>query len=223
MGWCPNTGVLKTRNYVQFNNISPGISGGVSGAIKSIVEQSTFKKAVMIVGIYAVLNAFGVYLTAKRNSEKEFFMSIDWTTSFVGALIAFFLLWLIVSGILHILSKVLGGKGKFYPRMMTIVGYSSIPLILESLISLALLFMLEPMTITLSPGNPINYRELYSNHYILFSIPITIIMYALSSIILFFGIQTIHRLTPIKSAIVAGLPLALKFISIARIFRSFIL
>ncbi|PWB56513.1 MAG: hypothetical protein C3F06_01115 [Candidatus Methanoperedenaceae archaeon] len=170
-GWCPNARALEKRQSMQFDNISVVASGGIGGAIKGIAEQPKIKIALMIVGIFAILNALGVYLTAKRNSEIEYFMSIDWRLSFVSALIAYFLLWLIVT----------------------------------------------------SPGNPIDYRKMYSNHYILGSTTIAIIMQVMSSIILFFGIQNIHRLTPIKSAIVAGIPLAFKIISIAWIFWSFIL
>lgn len=48
----------------------------------------------------------------------------------------------------------LGGEGKFYPHMMTVIGFSMIPILFGSIISIALIFMAEPMTINVSMANP---------------------------------------------------------------------
>ena len=124
-----------------------------------------------------------------------------------------FIIWLVGAGIIHLISMALGGEGKFYPQMMTVVGYSMIPLLFAGIIALAMLIMLEPMTITISRANPMALKELSNNPYIIASNIIGLIMNIWFSIILFFGIQSAHKITPARSAIVAGIPLAVIVIS----------
>ncbi len=89
-----------------------------------------------------------------------------------------------------------------------------VPLILADIISLALLLMMEPTTVVMSPTNPTAVKEIYSNPYIIGSSIIATIMQVWVSVILFFGVQSAHKLTPVKSAIVAGIPLAISIISL---------
>ncbi|HEY9206189.1 MAG TPA: DUF1673 family protein [Candidatus Methanoperedens sp.] len=209
MGWCPNANAFETRNKVQFDNPVISIPGG--GAMKRMAEEPDIKNALVVVGVYAVLGALSTYMQSYRvtfvfegfgdiprlsNTEMAAF-------SFIGI----FILWFIGTGIIHQASKFLGGKGKFYPDMMTIAGYSFLPMILASLISLGLLFMVEPMTITLSPANPAAGKEIYDNPYIFGSSTIAAVLQILASAILFFGVQRVQKLTPARSAIVAGIPL----------------
>ena len=96
---------------------------------------------------------------------------------------------------------------------MTIVGYSMVPMIFASIIALAMLLMLEPMTIIISRTNLMAVKELYNNPYIIASSIIGLIMEIWFSIILFFGVQSAHKLMPTRSAIAAGIPLAVIVIS----------
>ncbi len=221
MGWCPNANAFEIRKPVQFDNIPAGASGGIGGAMKKIAEQPKIKEALLIVGIFGILNAVGLYLT----SDKITFV-FEGSANFerpgvLGALAAPFILWMVCTGLIQFISKVLGGKGKFYPQMMTIVGYSFIPLLFAALINHAVFFMMEPMTITISPGNPAVYREIYYAHPLEFaSTIIAIIMQALVSIILFFGIRSAQKLTAIRSAVVAGIPFMFSILSTAWTFRN---
>ncbi len=185
-------------------------------AMKSIAEQPMIEEAVMIVGIYAVLNALAGYIQSYKvtyiyegfENMPPSMQSITTIFAVVGGLIGAFIIWLVGSGIIHLISMALGGEGKFYPQMMTIVGYSMVPMLLASIIALVMLLMLEPMTITISRTNPMAMKELYNNPYIIASSIIGLIMEIWFIIILFFGIQSAHRLTPARSAIAAGIPLA---------------
>jgi hypothetical protein len=56
-------------------------------------------------------------------------------------------------------------------------------------------------------------KELYNNPYIIASSIVGLIMQIWFSIILFFGIRSAHKLTPARSAIAAGIPLAVIVIS----------
>ncbi len=190
-------------------------------AMKSIAEQPMIEEAVAIVGIYAVLSALAGYMQSYKvtyiyegfENMPSSMQSLMTIFAVVGGLIGAFILWLVGAGIIHLISMALGGEGKFYPQMMTVVGYSMVPMIFAGIISLVMLFMLEPMAITISRTNPMAVRELYSNPYILASSIIGLIMQIWFSIILFFGIQSAHKLTPARSAIAAGIPLAVIIIS----------
>ncbi len=190
-------------------------------AMKYVAEQPMIEEAVAIVGIYAVLSALAGYVQSYKityiyegfGNMPSSMQSAMTIFAVVGGLVGAFVIWLIGAGIIHLISMALGGEGKFYPQMMTGVGYSMIPLIFAGIISLVMLFMLEPMTITISRTNPMAVKELYNNPYIIASSIIGLIMQIWFSIILFFGIQSAHKLTPAKSAIAAGIPLAVIVIS----------
>lgn len=177
-------------------------------AMKSIAEQPMIEDATIIVGIYAILNALVRYVQSYKISVVVTILSI------AGGLLSAFLIWLIFAGIIHLISMALGGKGKFYPQSMTVVGYSMIPMLFEGVIELALLFIMEPVPITVSTTNPITAEDVYNNPYLFVSSIIGIIMRIWVSILLFFGVQSAHRLTGAKSAIVAGTSLVISVISI---------
>lgn len=187
------------------------ISGTIKNpknAMKNVAEQPMIEEAVAIVGIYAVLSALAGYVQSyKVTAIYEGFENMpsslqSITTIFivVGGLAGAFIIWL-------------GGEGKLYPQMVTIVGYSMVPMIFASIIALAMLLMLEPMTIIISRTNPTAVKELYNNPYIIASSIIGLIMEIWFSIILFFGVQSAHKLMPARSAIAAGIPLVVIVIS----------
>lgn len=68
-----------------------------------------------------------------------------------------------LTGVIHFLSLAAGGEGKFYPQMMTIMGFSMLPMIFNGIISIGLFSMMEPQTINISTANPTAMNELYSN------------------------------------------------------------
>jgi hypothetical protein len=193
-------------------------------AMKSIAEQPMIEEAVMIVGIYAIISVLAAYVQSSKitfvfegfENMPSSMQSLTAVFSVIGALIGPFLIWLIGTGIIHVLSLALGGEGRFYPQMMTVIGYSFIPLLFAGLISLALLFMVEPMTITISATNPMATKEIYNNPFFFASTIIGTIMQIWAAVIIFFGVQSAHRLTPIKSAIVAGIPLLITVMLVVR-------
>ncbi|NJD76391.1 MAG: YIP1 family protein [Candidatus Methanoperedens sp.] len=195
-------------------------------AMKSISEQPMIEEAVTIVGISAVLGALAAYIQSyKVTYVFEGFPEMPASTmmaifGILVALIGSFIGWFIIAGIVHLVSMALGGEGKFHPQMMTIAGYSFIPMIFANLISIAMLLIIDPITITISPTDPTAMREFYESSYFINLNIIAIIMQIWASIILFFGIQEAHRLSAAKSAIVAGIPLVFVVISLLWTFRS---
>ncbi len=196
-------------------------------AMKSISEQPMIEEAVTIVGISAVLGALAAYIQSyKVTYVIEGFPEMPSSTmmgifGIMVALIGSFIGWFIIAGILHLVSMALGGEGKFHPQMITIVGYSFIPMIFASLISIAMLLIIEPMTITISPTDPTAMKGFYESSYFINSSIVEIIIQIWASIILFFGIREAHRLSTAKSAIVAGIPLIFIVMSLLWTFRSF--
>lgn len=124
-----------------------------------------------------------------------------------------------LTGVIHFLSLAAGGEGKFYPQMMTIMGFSMLPMIFNGIISIGLFSMMEPQTINISTANPTAMNELYSNSYFLVSMIVGIIIEVWSTIILYFGIMSAHKLSSNSSAIIAAIPLVFSVISLIWTFR----
>ncbi len=198
-------------------------------AMKDIAEQPMIEEAVTIVGISAVLGALSAYILFYKVAyvfEGQDMPSSTGTIMAVagiaGALIGSFIFWLILAGIIHLISMALGGEGKFYPQMMTITGYSMIPSFFSAIIGIAMLSMMEPMTITISATNPAAANMLSNSPYFIASNLIGIVFQVWSSIILFFGVQSVHKLTAARSAVAVGIPLAIGIIFTAWSLKSII-
>lgn len=195
-------------------------------AMKGIEQEPMIEEAVTIVGISAVLGALVAYIQSyKVTYVIEGFPDSSSSTmiaifGILGALIGYFIIWFITAGIIHLVSMALGGEGKFHPQMITIVGYSFIPMIFANLINIAMLLITEPMTITISPTDPTAMKEFYESSYFINSNIIAIIIQIWATIILFFGIRDSHRLSTTKSAIVAAIPLVFSVVLLLWTFRS---
>ncbi len=199
-----------------------GIITNPKETMKNIAQEPLIEEAVMIVGIYAILSALTAYVQSSKvtyvieGSEtvpsSEGFISI---IVIVSGLLGAFIIWLIGTGIIHLLSMALGGEGKFSPQMMTIVSYSMIPLIFGGIIVLLLLFTSEPMIITISRTNPMAVKELYNTPNYIASTVIGLLAQIWFTVLLFFGLQSAQKLTPAKSAVVALIPLAISVIVMA--------
>lgn len=200
-----------------------GIITDPKETMKNIAQEPLIEEAVMIVGIYAILSA----LTAYMQSYKVIYIyegfenmpssmgSIITVTAVVSGLLGAFIIWLIGTGIIHLISMALGGEGRFSPQMMTIVSYSMIPLIFGGIISFLFLFTSEPVAITISRTNPMAVKELYNTPNFIASTVTGLLAQIWFTVLLFFGLQRAQKLTPAKSAVVALIPLSISVILIA--------
>ncbi len=144
-----------------------GIITNPKETMKSIAEEPHIEEAVMIVGIYAVLSALMGYVQLNKvtyiyegfENMPSSMQSIMTISAVVGGLLGAFIIWLIGTGVIHLISMALGGEGKFHPQMTTIIGYSMVPLIFGGIISLLLVFSSDPVTITISRTNPMAAKE----------------------------------------------------------------
>ena len=191
-------------------------------AMKSIAGQPLIEEAVVIVGVYAVLSAISGFLMADKIiyvfEEMEVMPSsiesITRVSSVVGPLVGAFIGWVVITGILHLVSLALGGEGKFFPQMMTVVGFAMIPLLFGGIVGIALISMVEPMTVTISAENPWAARDVIESPYLVASSIIGVLMQFWAAVIIFFGVKSAHRLSPGKSAVVAGIPVVIAIISL---------
>lgn len=189
---------------------------------KEVAEQPLIEEAVMIVGIYAVIVAIAAYIQSNKitmfiegfDNMPSSMQSLITISSVVFALIGPFVIWFIVAGVIHLLSMAAGGEGKFYPQMMTITGYSTLPMILAGIISIGLFSIIEPWSVIISPENPMAGKNVDgSPAFIIFEIA-GLLLQVWSTVILFFGIRNAHKLTSGTCAVIAAIPLAFNLISL---------
>src|SRR5659263_397865 len=88
-----------------------------------------------------------------------------------------------------------GGEGKFYPQMLTVVGFSFLPMILNGIISIGIYSMIEPQVIDISSSDPMAMKELYSSPSFIALALIGIIIQVWSTTILYFGIRNAHKIS----------------------------
>jgi len=206
-------------------NFVEKINGAVSdpkNTLNRIAEEPIIEEAVVIVGVYALLASVAAYIQSYKityvfegfnniPSSMQFLMTVS---VIVGALIAPFIIWFIVAGVIHLLSLAAGGEGRFYPQVITIAGFSMLPMIFNGIISIGLFSLIEPQTIIISLANPADMNEIYSNPSFIVSGLAGIIIQIWSSIILYFGIQSSHKLSSNSSVIIAAIPLLFSVISL---------
>jgi len=211
-------------------NFVEKIKGALSdpkNTLKSIAEEPIIEEAVVIVGIYAVLASVAAYIQsykityvfegfANMPSSMQSLMTVS---TIVGALIVPFIIWFIVAGVIHLLSLAAGGEGRFYPPIMTIAGFSMLPMIFNGIISIGLFSMIEPHTIIISQSNPTAMNEIYSNPSFIVSELASILLQIWSTVIFYFGIKSAHKLSSNSSAIIAAIPLLFSVISLIWTFR----
>lgn len=206
---------------MSFTDNITGIIKNPKETMKSIAQEPHIEEAVMIVGIYAILSALTGYVQSIKmtyiyegfENMPSSMQSIMAISAVVGGLLGAFIIWLIGTGIIHLISMALGGEGKFHPQMTTILGYSMIPLLFGGIIALLLIFSSDPVTITISRTNPMAVKELYNTPNFIASTVIGLLMQIWFTVLLFFGLQSAEKFTPAKSAVVALIPLAIGVIS----------
>ena len=182
--------------------------------IKEISDRPYIEESFLIVGIIAILSAILVYLMPITYDFSElppealeivkFFTTV---LPIVSALIGVIIMWIIAAGIIHFISVVLGGEGKF-TQMLVVYGYSRTPLIINGVVGIILFSFIEPITITMTTagsGNPMG--EMLSNPYYIAILIIDYIMRLWAIGLMFLGVKYVHNLSTNKALIAIALPL----------------
>jgi hypothetical protein len=127
-------------------------------ATKDINQEPRIEEGLMLVGIYMILTVIATYTAFSRVVYTGSTVGVDAASlatvmlvgELAGAIIIPLISWPIVAGIAHYLSLFFGGDGKFYPNMMTLIGYTCIPLIVVTVLTTPLALLTPVTTLDLS-------------------------------------------------------------------------
>ncbi len=187
-------------------------------AIENILSMPLIEEAVMIVGIYAILSAAVSYIRSTKikiitQGATQLNPELASTFSIIIPIIFAFITWFILTGIIHTISIAAGGKGKFYPQMIVLVGFAMLPLIFGSIISALIISTAGASTVTISLENPLTtqqaIRDLQNRTPFLVSTIINSVAWIWSLAIIYLGLQTIQKLSKGKALITIAIPLFL--------------
>ena len=116
-------------------------------SFKSLLEKPSFLRAtglILVIAIVAALASFNYMsklpLTSLPQQPPPGLLGV---LGAILALIGVFGTWLIGSALIHILSNILKGNGAF-GSILTLVGYASLPLLIQQLLRLADSFVISP-------------------------------------------------------------------------------
>jgi hypothetical protein len=191
--------------------------------MKDIIKEPRIEEAVVIVGIYAILSMLSTYIASTHINyvydipsagSMAGLRTIMTVVTLVFGLILPFIAWLVISGILHLFSMAFGGSGKFYPPIVTGIGYSEIVKIFTVIIAILLLTQTPVITLQISSTSNLSSisnmtNQLYSNPFYILSQIVVLIGLLWSSYLGALAIKEGEKLTMTQSLIVVGIPLAL--------------
>lgn len=189
-----------------------------------IANKPRIQEALLIVGIYAVLGLVSSYVVSSHmtfvysiagssQSRLQTIQTISVIIRFLEGFIAPLILWLVITGILHVFAMLLGGKGKYYPQMLTALGYTDVVKIIAIIITILLYTQLPYVTVDITSTNTFAIISSVSSTAITQSIYhragsiIMLLGVIISSLLGVFAIKNGEKLTLVQSAIVVGIPL----------------
>lgn len=180
-------------------------------AMRDISNTPLIEEAVMIVGIYALFSAAELYV---RSSKIVLVTEINFefarTLVVVTAIFSGFVTWFILTGIIHNISLAIGGKGRFYPHMMVLLGYAMIPLIFSTILSMFIVYTTVPTILSVNPSESQKMlEEVQSSTPYIASTLINYIAWIWSLLIISFGLQIHQKLSKEKALIIVTVPLGL--------------
>lgn len=191
------------------------------GSMKDVVKDPRIEEALVIVGIYAIFSMVKSYVQTSHiqmvyniagADQTGLIQSIGVVMSLVFGFISPLICWPIITGILHAFSLMFGGEGKFYPQMMTAVGYTTIVKIVTVVIGILLLTQAPVVTMVISEQNALASTQsvtsaFYSSPYYVAATLVMMLGVVWSSLICVFAIKEGEKLSLASSAIVVGVPL----------------
>lgn len=193
--------------------------------MKDIIKEPRIEEALVIVGIYAIVYMLYKYISMTRiNTVYDMpgmdaasgFTTITMVFTLVFSLITPFILWPIVTGLLHLFAMAFGGSGKFYPQIMSGIGYSQIVKIFTILIASILMTQVPAITVHISTSNPLaavsDVNQMQNNIFYILSTIIVLIGLVISSFLGVFAVKEGEKLTMTQALMVVGIPLAVYLI-----------
>jgi len=147
-----------------------GIITNPRETVQDISENSHIEDAVLIVGTFAILSAIFGYISQNiiifefigmdQGSSSYSAASGSSVFSIIIGFISVIIGWIIVSGIVHLFSIVLGGEGSF-KKVLMIYSYANIPLLLGTVVNLILISLMSPKNLVFDFSTVSQYNIRY--------------------------------------------------------------
>ncbi len=205
--------------------------------MSDITNKPRILEALLIVCIYAVLGLVSSYIVSSHinfvygiagtsESRLQTIQTISVIIRFLEGFLAPLVLWLVITGLLHVFAMPFGGKGKYYPQMLTALGYTDLVKIVAIIIAIVLYTQLPYVTVDITSTNAFAIISAVSSTAITQSIyhkagsVIMLLGVIISSLLGVFAIKNGEKLTLAQSAIVVGIPLLIYVI--VEVFRGII-
>lgn len=194
-----------------------GVLTNPKSTMKELADRPMIEEGLLIVGVNAAIAALSAYISLTKviydfgdipgsGQELQMFTSI---MAIAMGLIWVFIMWVVIAGILHVVSLAMGGEGKFYPGMLVVFAYSMLPMLIGGIIEAILLYM-TPVVVTIDisgggtgTGNPM--AALLNHPYYQAAMAIGLIANVVSLFLVFYGIQSIHKLSAKRTAVPVGI------------------
>ncbi|MCD4843550.1 MAG: YIP1 family protein [Methanosarcinales archaeon] len=192
-----------------------GIIASPGQTIEKIAEKPYIEEAILIVGIVAILSGINAYIFSKiiiydygdiDLTDNYIINTITPILTIVMPIVVTMIVWLIATGVVHLISVALGGEGNF-TQMLVIYGYAYIPILIGGVVSIVLMMFIEPITISLTDLSQDFTGGLDSNPYYQGLSIISYLMSLWSIGLLFMGVKYVHTLTSGKALIAVSIPI----------------
>ena len=184
--------------------------------------EESLRIPVLIVLISGIIGGISAFLTSSimmeamtktLPPEAQGFMSFMPIGSAIGAVIASFIIWLIIAAIFFGIASIFKGEGKF-KRTLEFVGYGYIPTIIGGLISLVLVynFITTVQIPTITTTDPTKIKEviapLMKSPMMMLSSAVGMLFMLWSANIWVFGLKHARNLSTKNALITVAIPVA---------------
>ena len=181
---------------------------------KDIVNEPRIEEGLLIVGIYMILLIIGAYLTFSRISYIGELQGVSASMVATIALISGLIVvifesligWPILTGVVHLLTMFFGGAGKLYPHMMALIGYTALPLILVSIISILLAIIMPGTgtTVDISGATRATTENVLSNPAAIIGLIVTLAGSLWTAYMMAFAVKNGEKISMNSAYIVVG-------------------
>lgn len=181
---------------------------------KDIANEPRIEEGLLIVGVYMILLIIGGYLSISRinytGDVPGMSASALATITLIGGIVMIIIEslvgWPIITGVVHLLSMFFGGAGKMYPHMLALIGYTALPLIIVSIISILLAIIIPgPVTtIDISGTTRTSTADIFSNPVTILGLVITLIGSLWTAYMMAFAAKNGEKISMNNAYVVVG-------------------
>ncbi len=179
---------------------------------KDIDKDPRIEEGLMMVGVYMILLVLATYISLSRVRYTGSIQGFDAATlatymvmaGIAGVIVTTLAGWAIATGVLHLLSLFFGASGKFYPNMMTLIGYAAIPLTAVTLISMVLSLLTPVTVVDISMGAQSSASSVFGSPLQILGMVVELLGSLWVAYMMVFGVKNGEKLPMDKALIVVG-------------------